>query len=100
MRAADRHYDYKTPRRQSYYKGQATRRQIMDWLIYHVKLYPTDLHEYPFRIYFYTQNWIPETQLIVNFSAPTPWYAYEYATEQIFEDEYLRKRFLKLYYNS
>lgn len=91
---------YKTSRRYSQYNGHATRRQIMDWLIYHVPLKDTRLRGYPFRIYIFTQHWFPETNLVISFCSETPWYAYQYATEQIFEDEYLRKQFLKLYYGT
>jgi hypothetical protein len=89
---------YRTSRRNSQHMGMATRRMIMDWLIYYVILRETELREYPFRIYINTTVWFPETNLVINFLSQTPWYAYEYATERIFEDEYLRKRFLKLYY--
>lgn len=93
---------HNTPQRKySNYKGYATRRMIMDWLMYHIRLSDTRSSDYPFRIWVYTQNWFPDadTRIVINFTTDTPWGAYEYATEKIFADKCLRKLFLQLYYS-
>lgn len=102
----DLHYDMKSHQKQN---QEASRRQIMDWLIYHVPLQDTRLHEYPFKIVFHSGHWLtlvicrgghPYPGIEIFYCGETPWQCYKYVTDKIFADRELRKAFLTLYNNS
>lgn len=87
------------PARKYNHEKRATRRQIMDWLIYHVPL-SYGAYNYPFKILFWSALYIGNTDLHISYSGETPWQCYDYATTRIFADPALRESFLILYNNS
>lgn len=95
----DLHYDIKSLQKQN---QEASRRQILDWLIYHCPLYDTRLYTYPFRIVFHSKSWIHTSHvgMFISYIGETPWQCYKHAAAVIFADKVLRKKFLKLYYKS